>query len=360
MRLPIEEIVAVSESSTLPLEVIGHSRSGLEIGALQLGSGDIDLSLIAGCHADEPVGPAMLGKLAHYLSSLPASHKLLESITWSIVPHVNPDGAEANAGWTSSIHKTTDSKGQPDQTYDPIDYVRSVVREAPGDDIEFGFPHDKDDLEARPENRAVARFLASRAPFDLHASFHGMGFAPGPWFLIEPAWIDRTANLRDRLRARVAAMGLTPLDIDRKGEKGFKRIDKGFSTRPDSTAMVRHFQRLGQPEIAAHFRPSSMEHVRALGGDPFTFVSEMPLFLLPPPGHSSSLPSFEAGTSGMRQIHDWFHRNLTAHGQREAVEAVRRSGVEAMPIRDQMRLQLEFLDAAIETVTSNSTQGRAR
>ena len=44
-------------------------------------------------------------------------------------------------------------------------YLRNVVRERPGDDVEFGFPRGDDDTAARPENRAVAAFLAAGAPF---------------------------------------------------------------------------------------------------------------------------------------------------------------------------------------------------
>lgn len=39
------------------------------------------------------------------------------------------------------------------------------------------------------------------------------------------------------------------------------------------------FHERGDDATAALSRPSSMEFVRGLGGDPFTFVSEMPLFL---------------------------------------------------------------------------------
>jgi hypothetical protein len=67
--------------------------------------------------------------------------------------------------------------------------------------------------------------------------------------------------------------------VDRGGEKGFVKLADGFATRPDSRAMQAHFRGLGEDATAALFRPSSMETVRALGGDPLTIVSEMPLFL---------------------------------------------------------------------------------
>ena len=190
----------------------------------------------------------------------------------------------------------------------------------------------------------MAAFLAEGAPFHLHASFHGMGFASGPWFLIEEAWIDRTAGLREALRRRVREMGYQPFDVDRGGEKGFRRIDEGFTTRPDSRSMVRWFEERDDPATAAKFRPSSMEYVRSLGGDPFTMVSEMPLFLRP----------LEAGETGRPD--DPRFRAFLARIAGKAPEEVRaemeKSGVRGMPIRDQMRLQLAFLNAALAAVGS--------
>ena len=198
------------------------------------------------------------------------------------------------------------------------------MREKPGDDIEFGFP------DLRPENRAVADFLAGGAPFALHGSFHSIAFAPGPWFLIEPAWIDRTAGLRNALRQRVRALGCNLFDVDRGGEKGFRRIDEGFSTRPDSRSMIAWFEERGDLETAAKFRPSSMEYVRSLGGDPFTFVSEMPLFLRP-------LPEGDTGRPDDPVFRAWLER-VAFSGDDQ---------VRGMPIRDQMRLQLAFLEEAL-------------
>ena len=210
------------------------------------------------------------------------------------------------------------------------------MREKPGDDMEFGFPRDSQDPGARPENRAVADFLAGGAPFDLHGSFHSIAFASGPWFLIEPAWVDRTGGLRESLRKRVRSMGYGLFDVDRGGEKGFRRIDEGFSTRPDSRSMIAFFEQRGDPGMAAKFRPSSMEYVRSLGGDPFTFVSEMPLFLRP-------LPPGDTGRPDDPVFRAWLERAASA-GPDE---------VRGMPLRDQMRLQLAFLDEAMAALQAS-------
>jgi hypothetical protein len=335
--LPIEEIL-VSEAPPA-LRPIGRSREGREILGTVLGHGPRRLSLIAGCHSDEPVGPAMLRRLVSYLGSNPED-PLLAGYTWYVVPHVNPDGEARNSAWSDHTLPAADHLGREDRVFDLYLYLRNVMREKPGDDMEFGFPREPGDDGARPENRAVAGFLAGGAPFDLHGSFHSIAFATGPWFLIEPAWIDRTGGLREALRQRVRSMGYGLFDVDRGGEKGFRRIDEGFSTRPDSRSMVAWFEQRGDPEMAAKFRPSSMEYVRSLGGDPFTFVSEMPLFLRP-------LPEGDTGRPDDPVFRAWLERAALARPD-EIQGVMEKAGVRGMPLRDQMCLQLSFLEKALE------------
>jgi hypothetical protein len=336
-RIPIEDVIATAPFPPPSGRALGPSRGGREIDAYRLGRGPLHVSLIAGCHADEPVGPAMLRRLVAFLAERPADDPLLAEATWWIVPHVNPDGEIRNAEWNVATVPAIDHLGREDRAYDLPTYVHNVVRERPGDDMEFGFPRDPEDGGARPENLAIASFLAEGAPFHLHASFHGMGFATGPWFLIEEAWIDRTAGLREALRRRVREMGYQVFDVDRGGEKGFHRIEEGFTTRPDSRSMVRWFEDRNDPATAAKFRPSSMEYVRSLGGDPFTLVSEMPLFLRP-------LEPGETGRPDDPRFLAFLER--AASGSPE---------VRGMPIRDQMRLQLEFLNEALGAVEAFGT-----
>lgn len=313
-------------------ETIGVSREGRRLVGHRFGRGPRHVSLVAGCHADEPVGPAMLDRLAGFLHALGADHPLIARVSWWLVPHANPDGEADNAAWAAGV-------AGGEGVCDLAAYLSHAVREPPGDDVEFGFPRHAGDEGARPENRAVASFLAAGAPFALHGSFHGMSFAAGPWFLIEASWAARTAAMRQRLRRRVAELGYRVHDVDRRGEKGFRRIDEGFTTRPDSRAMAAHFEALGDPETARLFRPSSMEHVRSLGGDPLTLVSEMPLFLLPAEQYRRGDPVRPPALARLRR----------AAGRAALERVAREVGVEAMPIDDQMRLQLAFLDEGLRT-----------
>jgi len=336
--------------------VLGTSREGRPVHAWRFGRGAVRISLIGGCHADEPIGPALLRRLVAFLSARPPDHPAVDGLEWWIVPDANPDGAARNRSWIEDIGDAVD----------PVQYVRHVYREPPGDDVEFGFPWDAADSATRPENRALFDWWRTAGgPFDLHASLHGMAVAEGPWFLIESSWADRSAALQAACAAETAALGYRLHDVDRKGDKGFWRIGPGFATRPDSREMVRYFTERGDEATAALFRPSSMETIRALGGDPLTLVSEMPLFVLPPrPGDAPSGSGEVAEWKG--RMADWQRRLLateedaaaddTEEGS-EVRKEIAESGLTPMPIRDQMRLQWTFVREGIACVRAARADG---
>lgn len=241
---------------------IGFSEEGRPIDTVVLGQGEITVSLFAGAHPDEPVGPETLRIfILEGLKRKDEFTDLFEKYRFLIVPHINPDGEVKNALWT---------KDWPDFGA----YLEHAFRELPGRDLEFGFP------DMRPENQAVSDFIKKFAPVKLHLSLHGMGFSEGAMLLIERHWIGRTAELRRKFAESALAFGLGLHDHDRKGEKGFLHIEPGFATTPEGRAMQDYFIQKGEPQTAALFHLSSMEWVRTLGGDPLSLVTELPLFLI--------------------------------------------------------------------------------
>jgi hypothetical protein len=370
-RLPIEDILlarmweepagepALGGAVVSGMTELGRSRGNRPIYGWTLGRGSRRISLIGGAHADEPIGPLTLEKLVGFLGRLHPEHPLLREWKWRIVPHINPDGAEANAAWTGRTVPVKDSRGAEDCGYLLSAYLDGAVREPPGEDLEFGFPSDPADeaghSSARPEACAVAAFLRAGGPYALHASLHGMAFGTGPWFLLERTWVERTRELRRRLVKRVEQMGYLLHDVDRHGEKGFTRIAQGFCTRPDSDAMRRHFLERNEPETAGLFRPSSMELARSFGGDPLTIVSEMPLFLVP---HESldreEAPPMPLDPERRKRFSLWVEKTRRAGGWAAVDTRAERMGIHPMARRDQMRLQLAFLDEAMEAASTHS------
>ncbi len=336
----IDDILRSQPVRRLDGEVIGESREGRPVQGFLMGAGQCRVSLLGGCHADEPVGPLLLRHLAAYFRALPATDPLLQKYQWWIIPHINPDGEERNRAWYDDA----------DTAYDLGRYLQHVVRELPGDDIEFGFPRDDTDTGARPENRAAYEWWSSAdGPFALHATLHGMGFAAGPWYLLEEAWRDRVEPFKAACREQVGRHGYVLHDVERHGEKGFVRLDRGFCTRPDSGAMRRYFLDQNDPGMASRFRPSSMETIRGLGGDPLTLVSEMPLFITPGVGETLGPPD-PVAVAWKDRVEGW-RTMVRGGGTPDAItEAGDRAGLRAMPVRDQMVLQWGMVVAGLQLV----------
>lgn len=342
------DVLGAPPASSGELSEIGRSREGRPIRGVRIGRGELRVSLLAGCHADEPVGPRLLRRLVSFLSDLPASDPWRAEVQWWILPHLNPDGAARNAEWADA------DAGR----YDPLAYVRGVERESPPDDVEFGFPRHPGDGGARPENRAAFEWWrTAEEPFDLHASLHGMALGEGAWFLLDADWRHRCERIVERCRARTRELGGRVHDIDRHGEKGFERLAPGFSTRPDSRAMRAHFMGRGEPSAAEDFRPSSMETVRALGGDPLTLVPEVPLF---------RVPEFDPEAAGdATALRSWKERLGRWRGELgegadpgEVRGRIREAGVRPVPVREQMDLQWTLVAAGLESVVRDREAAR--
>lgn len=349
-RLP-ELLSAPADPPAARAEVVGRSREDRPIRAWRLGEGPRRVSLLGGCHADEPVGPHLLRKLVAWLDGLEPGDLARSGFEWWVLPHVNPDGEARNRAWYR--------EGRSELAYRLPAFVRHVDRERPGDDVEFGFPRGPEDRDARPENRAAWRWWrGADGPFLLHASLHGMAVGAGPWFLVEEAWADRCDPLIRRCRTETRRLGYRLHDDRRRGEKGFRRLERGFSTRPDSRAMREHFLEQGDEETARLFRPSSMETIRGLGGDPLTLVSEMPLFLAPAETMEGGSGE-DGGTERSRAAYTpWKEKLVRWRRALEAGEArpdelasrAREAGVRPMPVDDQMRLQWTFVAAGLAQV----------
>ena len=217
---------------------LGPSEEGALLYGAVLGTGSTTVSLIAGNHADEPVGPETLRSFI--LNGLANRKKMapwFRQYRFVIVPHTNPDGEARNRPWM-------------EQWPDPKAYLQHAVREAPGRDLEYGYP------EMRPENEHVATFLREHGPFDLHASLHVMSAGQGALLLINRPWTFRTQSLRDDFVAAAAAAGLPMHDHNRKGEKGFFWIEPGFQTTPRGDAMRTYFRAQDDEAMAQRFHDS--------------------------------------------------------------------------------------------------------
>lgn len=306
---------------------LGPSEEDRPLCGVVLGHGERTVSLVAGHHADEPVGPETLR--CFVLRALNHRDKMapwFRRYQFVIVPHANPDGEARNRAW---IEQWPDLRA----------YLRHAVREAPGRDLEYGFP------DMRPENRHVASFLRAHGPFALHMSLHGMSVAEGGLLLISRDWTFRTQALRDDFRRAVQAAGLRMHDHNRKGEKGFFWLEPGFQTTPRGDAMRTYFRAQGDEAMAQRFHDSSMEFVSGLGGDPLALVTEIPLFVVrnesPTPGQPDEYFRLRERVPALR-----------ARLQRgEKVDSLLSSfDLRPVPQQTAMRLQVRALELGLRAV----------
>lgn len=317
---------------TLDAAVIGHSREGQPIEGWVCGHGAHTVSIVAGCHADEPAGPMTAQCLPLFLAKY--APDLLNTCRFFIVPQINPDGADRNRRWFRL-------------NADLATYAAYAAREAPGDDIEYGFGTG---TGSRPECEAAMAFLKTGRPYVAHFSLHGMGFAEGAWFLVARHWAERSGPLQGALKSVCRHMAMPLHDMDRSGEKGFWRIAPGFCTTPSAMAMRGHFTARGDRGMAARFQPSSMEFIESLGGNPLCFVTELPVFRIGAPRPAST-------ATRLWELRDDL---ATARSQNDAAaypSLAARYRLESVPFAVQVALQA----AAIVLATAHAlAEGNAR
>jgi len=324
-----DELISFLETfDSATTETIGATREGQPMVGVSFGTGPTSVSIIAGSHADEPIGPMT----AQLLYPVVQTHfpEFLEQFTFRVIPQMNPDGADRNRKWFS----------------DPIEmdaFLNNVIREKPGDDIEFGFGTVGDE---RPECQAMMSFLEKGGPYGAHFSLHGLGFAEGAWCLVCKEWAEKGKRYMDAFTSFCNLIGFPQHDIDRKGDKGFVRLGKGYTTTPHSEPMKEYFMGLNDPETAAKFKPSSMQFVQSLGGDPLCIVSELPLFHIGVPSKSLddlSTTQFKSALTEVRALHS----KLRAEDLAPIVEKFK---LKPTPIALQVKLQLAMIFLGISNI----------
>ncbi len=327
-------------------KVIGQSEQGRPIAGVTLGYGPRLVTLIAGAHADEPVGPETLrtfvleGLAARdWLAEGEGLHALFEQFTFRIIPHINPDGEARNLLW---IEQWPDPGAGPVQVL--AAYLAHRVRELPGDDIEFGYP------EMRAENQAASQFLFDGEPISLHMSLHGMGFSEGALLLIEKHWGGEAAELKASFEKAASEAGLRLHDHDRSGVKGFRYYGPGFWSTPEGRAMRAHFEDINDDETAAKFFLSSMEMAVQTGPDPKTgrtplsLVTELPLFVL------DAEYDHEPGVPGLlNQFKEKLPElTLAAKNGKGMAEHAKPYGLRPLGLETAVRLQLQTIEMGLE------------
>lgn len=308
---------------------IGISEKGTPLYGFVFGRGAVTVSLIAGSHADEPVGPNTLYRLCLSMLHQPESFKsFLQAFRMLVIPHINPDGDRNNTQWI-------------EQWPDLAAFLSGMRREPPGRDIEFGYP------DMRVENEAAARFWLRGPPPDLHMSLHGMAFSEGYLLLLNDPWESRTREWRNEYDHEMRRNGLLPHDHDREGEKGFRYYGPGFASTPDGKAMRDYFLENKDFEKAGLFHDSSMEFHQARNPDVFCLVTELPLYRVHPSGTPGKPLRYLALRKELEQFRKHHHKEGIS-GNNFARRIAGKYGPVPLPVQSIMALQWYTIAAGME------------
>ncbi len=337
---------------------LGTCEEGRPLYGVTLGFGPETVTLVAGAHADEPVGPETLRTLIlealanrDWLAEDGGFEALFERFSFRIIPHVNPDGEAKNQAW---IERWQDPGSSPGQVLEA--FLLHRRREPPGRDIEFGYP------VMRKENRAASRFLFDYTPLALHLSLHGMAFAEGALLLVERHWAghggpDRTAALREGWAKAVIASGLDVHDHDRGGDKGFRYLGPGFWTTPEGRAMQAHFRARGDEATARKFFLSSMEQAHLAGYDaakdrhPLCLVTELPLFVVE--GEHEGEPGVPTAYLALKEALP--EAELRLRQGEDVADLLASFHLRPLDLDTAVRLHLRCIELGLETVSAGLT-----
>lgn len=153
------------------IDVAGTSQQGEPIYHVQFGQGAVKVLVLAGPHADEPIGSLTVFSL---LTLLKNSHEelLKQDVEWHIVPCIDPDGARPNEGWTQ-------------QTFTHKNFMKHFHKQPYTDQADYTFPMNYKGLvfdQPTQEAQALMKILDRTKP-DFYFSLHN-AFASGCYFYL--------------------------------------------------------------------------------------------------------------------------------------------------------------------------------
>lgn len=175
-------LLAGRRSRDARLRRVGVSRAGTPLWLLSLGRGSRQALVVAGPHANEPVGGATVLRLAERVLADPRLTEGADA-TWNLLLCLDPDGLRRNEGWLTG-------------PYSLGCYFRNFFR--PGFHEQPEWLPDGAAAAALPETRALLRLQDELKPF-FQCSLHGVDVGGG--------FVELTRDLPglDRRMAHAAA-----------------------------------------------------------------------------------------------------------------------------------------------------------
>lgn len=156
---------AINHPDQCRVSSAGTSRGGEDLPLLVIGDGPLKMMVIAGSHANEPIGGQTIITLAEYVLAHPAEQ---ERATWYLVPSSDPDGLLLNETWLKGTWPPTAEA-----------FHRGFYRPASPDQPDWTFPFDGVGPAQLPETQALMKVIDAAEPdavLNLHSSESGGSF----------------------------------------------------------------------------------------------------------------------------------------------------------------------------------------
>lgn len=241
-------------------QIIGRSRQGRPIELVTLGHGSYSALLVAGVHANEPVGNLAADVLMHELADNARLRQQLDT-TWNFINPIDPDGLLLNEAWFAAPPT-------------PERYFGSFFRPALSRQPDYTFPLRVGSYEfsdQSPENQAFQAAIDLTRP-NLLLPMHNCEFG-GAFFIAShsrPEFENRLRSLAALMNVRLSTIG-EPLS-------GLAPISNGVFETPRPHRMIQAaLQNEGSnPQSVWPAGGSSMEYAERYGS--FSLTVETPLW----------------------------------------------------------------------------------
>lgn len=249
-------------SSRVRLVVVGYSRQGIPITAIEIGSGSRTAFLFGTPHPNEPIGAMMLDYLAQRLAT---DEEFLRwtNMRWILIQCSDPDGVKLNEGWF---------KGP----YTPLNYARNFYRPPHHQQIEWSFPVEYKTLKFSsplPETQAIMRVIEEEKPAFIY-SLHNAGFGGAYYYVSEPC-----EPLYPLLREAATSQGI-PLSLGEPETPYVKALSDAVYIMPSIYEQYDYLAKFTGKDPATIIKggAGSLDYARRFIPNVFSLVTEVPYF----------------------------------------------------------------------------------
>lgn len=314
--------LAAEFPDVVTLQTLGHSRGGLPIEALKIGSGDKVGMMVGLPHPNEPIGAMMIEFLSRKLAEDAALREQL-GYTWYLIKAIDPDGTRLNEGWFKGPFTITN-------------YARHFYRPPGEQQVEWTFPMEYKTYRfdrPLPETQAWMKLIEQNPP-DFLFSLHNAGFG-GVYLYIShdlqtmyPPFFDLVEQVN------------LPLHL---GEPEAPYAQQFYPAVFGMLGMEHHYdfmeKMLGQDPAAFMSAGASSYEYSKRFGDPLFLVCEMPYFYSAEINDLSKTEHIRRdsalrGLQDNRAIWDFI---------RETVDTVADKLTVSSPFRDSIQLNLNVI-----------------